>query len=316
MFELTAPNPPPAELTVGTLIRAIKARWYLPAGTVVVAVIAALIYLNIATPTYRATMVVSPIFSDDGSSGGGGLGRYADLASSVGIDIGGSGSLTYFSLFMETLQSYELAESLAQNENLLPALYPALWDKKQKTWRDADTVRSKPARWVRALLNRPTTPDPNTADLHQYLRQRLTIDDPPTPFKTIGFENQDPEFARVFLQSVYRTADDMVRARVRQRASVEVRFLESLVAESRVVEHRRALSDLLAQKQRTLMMSNMNLPFSAQLMQPPIPGNTPASPRPLLVLTMSIFFGLVAGLFLVLMFPSPRLNAETEIANV
>ena len=299
MAKATISEPTPNELTLGTVGNAIKARWYFPVATVAMAIVIALIFLHTASPVYRATMIVSPIFNEDSEAGGG----LSDLASTIGIDIGGKGSLTYFSLFMETLQSYELAERLGRDSDLLPTLYPALWDAERQRWRDPDSVRSPLVRLLRKILNRPATSEPNLADLHQYLRRGLTVEDPPTPFKTISYENIDPNYAETFLMSVYTETDDLVRTKVKQRASAEASYLRNLIERSTVAEHRLALSNLLAQKQRLLMMAGIDQPFSAQLLQPPISANDPASPRPMLVLTMSIFFGLIIGVFLALALP-------------
>ncbi|MBV7257578.1 hypothetical protein KCG44_12365 [Pacificimonas sp. WHA3] len=309
MFETSVTAAEPEVLTWDTVIAALRRWWYIPLSIMTVSLVATIIYLHSATPTYRASMVVSPIFSDDNGAGGG-LARYTDLASSIGLDIGGQNNLTHFSLFMETLQSYELAERLGRDQQLLPELYPALWDADAQRWRDPDSVRSAPVRWIRALLNRPPTSSPNLVDLQKYLKTDLTVDDPPTPFKTISYSNSDPEFAAAFLQSVYENADSAVRENVRQRATQEARFIEGLLAGSSVSEHRLALSDLLAQKQRLIMMSSIDLPFSAQLQQPPVTANDPASPRPLLLIVMSIFFSIVLGFFIVIALSSKRSNEQ------
>ena len=117
-------------------------------------------------------------------------------------------------------------------------------------------------------------PDPNgpltVIDLAQYNAGAITVTkDKASAMVTLSYYNRDPKFAADYLSKVLRTTNDYIRDqdRVMQRTMVD--YVAHRIATNTNVEQREALDQLLLQQERRLMMTEVDTPYAATILDGP-----------------------------------------------
>ena len=122
--------------------------------------LAAAIAARIVPKIYRASIIVAPVINTPGSNGSGGgvssmVSQFSNLASLAGIGVGGD-TRKYEAVAL--LQSETIIEDYIRNNNLLPVLYPRLWNAASGRWKSSDpsdipTVWKATQRFKRHIAN-------------------------------------------------------------------------------------------------------------------------------------------------------------------
>jgi len=216
-------------------------------------------------PLYVAIMRVSPAANDTSAAGASGL--LAGLT-------GGAGAVQVpkFTQFLFARDSIEVARELDRKYDLLCRVYRGDCDQVTHQWKDRTGVRE----WFRGALARLSgLPDPNVGprtpvDLATYVTNTVSE----TVNKTnsivaLSFTDRRPEFAAQFLSQVVKTTNDYIRAQSRESQKRYVEYLTQSAAKATNVEQRMALDTLLLQEERQLMMTEVDIPYAAQILDGP-----------------------------------------------
>ena len=123
-----------------------RRKWRVISVTVVFMSVAA--FAAWMTPkTYRATIVVSAATNTPGNGQSGGIGsmmsQFSGLASLAGFALGND---PHKAESVAVLKSEALTEGYIRDNNLLPVLYPKLWDAAGKRWKVRDPEQT-PTVW-------------------------------------------------------------------------------------------------------------------------------------------------------------------------
>jgi hypothetical protein len=246
-----------------------KARLFVLATTV-----AGLIYgvymVHVGGPSFTATIKISPAESDSsmGDVGGGGAGGL--LAGLTGT--GSSAALPKFTQFQMALGSVGVARDLDNKYDLLCRTFRGNCDPATHKWRERTGIKE----WMDGMLAKLAgLPDPNGArsieDLAMYVGGSV-------PFMAnkvnsaveVSYTNSKPEYAAWFLSAVVKSANDYVRAQSRETQKRYVEYLSDSAAKVTNVEQRTAIDTLLLQEERQLMLTEVDTPYAAKIMDGPI----------------------------------------------
>lgn len=133
------------------------------------------------------------------------------------------------------------------------------------------------------------------ADLATYLRKRVWVDPfGETTLRSLRYRHQDPQFAAYFVQQIHRTADQLIRADIRGGVDERIAYLERAMAKTLNPEHRRAITGLLLEQERTRMIVSMDEPVAAKIIEKSSASAKPVWPDRALFMAG---FGII-GLFL------------------
>jgi hypothetical protein len=252
-------------------------------------------------PSYMATMRISPTPDD---VGGGGLGTSSAGAGLLASLSGGAGAMQVprFIQFLYALNSVEVAQTLDQKYDLLCRVYHGDCDLSTHQWK----ARTGTREWISSATSRLAgLPDPNVGprgpiDLAQYIESQVI----PTQVKktdsvyTLTFVNRDPKFAAQFLAQVAKATNDYIRAQNREMQKRYVDYLGANAAKATNVEQRQAIDTLLLQEERQLMMTEVDTPYAARILDGPTV--TPVN-RALKVIAIYAALGLFLGIVVALM---------------
>ena len=240
---------------------------------------------------YVATMRVSPAESDIGgaTAGGGGAGLLADLTGSMGTM-----KVPKFTQFTLSLSSTGVADLLIKRHDMLCRVYKGECDAATHTWRARTGWRESISSFLAWLGH---LPDPNAGrtdiDLANYIRDSVRLDQPKqSAIATLTFVNRDPKFAADFISKVTQATDDYIKQQSREIQRRYVDYLTASAARTLNVEQRTAIDALLLQNERQLMLTEVNVPYAAQIMDGPTVVPIYGASR---TLAVAAFIGLIIG---------------------
>ena len=108
-------------------------------------------------------------------------------------------------------------------------------------------------------------------------------------------------FAKQFLLAVINEGNAEIRARDSRRAEKLASYVESKFKNETNRAVQDALASLLISQERFLMMTQVDLPYAAEILDGPTVSNRPTSPKKILLLGVGVVAGIFIGLAAVLL---------------
>ncbi len=136
----------------------------------------------------------------------------------------------------------------------------------------------------------------DAGSLSNYLKREIKI----TPLgatssRLLSYRHPDPLFAALLLKSIQEETDRLIREEAKTRSKARVAYLQKELQSAYNPEHRQALADLLMAEEREHMLSNMDAPYAADMIEPPSVSLKPVWPKASVILPVSFILGLIAG---------------------
>lgn len=302
--ELRAPSGVIAEylrrsISIAELVHRIWSGWIIVVAMGVIGLLYGIYSVHQAGPMYVATMRISPAESDGSgidslSSSGGAGGLLAGLTGNAGAV-----AVPKFTQFTVSIGSIGVAKTLNQKYDLLCKLYKSRCDPITHTWKSRTGLKP----WFDGLLaSLQGLPDPNgpptDADLAAYLSGAVAIaTNKLNSIVVLSYNYPKPEIAAQQLSMIVQTANDYVRAQSRETQKRYVQYLSDNAIRATNVEQRQAIDTLLLQEERQLMMTEVDIPYAAKILDGPTvqPLNTA-----LKTLAIYTFIGFFAGVIIAL----------------
>lgn len=277
-------------------------RWLVAAITAV-ALLAAVLFLHLATYRYTATLTLAP--TQSGGFGNAarmsGLGSVASLA---GVSLPQDSSELDFTLFTEGVHSRQLADRLARRPELMHQLFAAQWDADAKQWRQPASALASIIRPLKRVLGIPVYPwaPPDGAQLQEFLQHAVKVQtNTDNPFITLSFDSKDPALTTTLLNDLAQDLNEILREKALRRATDNIDYLSKLVDRVTIVEHRLAIIQALGEQERKRMLANSGTPYAADPVGAASVSMRPTSPKPMVILVFALAGGLVLGVIVVLL---------------
>ena len=264
---MTGPNEP----TLGDVLRSVwTVKLFVLTGGLIGLGIAVL-FLSLATPSYRAEMIVAPA---DGYA----LGDYASsgrLDQSITLPFWRPAEpetvSTDFYRFVHTSRGPSAAAILLKDKTVLTGIR-----------KSAD----------RYGANTEWTP----ARLSEYLKKYVKVEPlGATPLRRVRYLHPDPDFAAALLRKIHLVADQMIRRDRRRQSQARITYLRSVLSDTGHPDHRKGITNLLMQQEHVQMLANLDEPYAAIVVEPPAASSKPAWPNPALIVPAFLLIGLFLG---------------------
>jgi LPS O-antigen subunit length determinant protein (WzzB/FepE family) len=238
-------------------------RFYLLYGALA-GVVFALLLMVVIPHKYQAEMIVAPTNKTEGKD-------FSSLLPDADIPalqyfvqrIAGNSS-TDFTEFETLMRTSRVAEEIFKNKIILAQLLP---------------TEKQSVRYLRDYLQNKISIAPMAA----------------TAIRQISFRHENPEFAKAFLQILYDKTDFILKQDIHQRANKLITHLEQALVNTRSPDHRQALVTLLKEQEHLKLLTSIDVPYAAQLIEPPIVSVTPVTPNPWLLFPVLLLIGTGVG---------------------
>ena len=290
----------------GLLLKGWRGKWVILA-TMAAALGLATVSLKTTAPLYTATMAIVPA----GESGAGGLAgklsQYGDLALLAGIKVPSADTVSPFTQFTELVTSVVVAERLVDKYGVLQKVFKGSWDAENEHWLPPEGSVARAKGWVRSFFNLPAWTPPSTQSLAVYLEAKVKVSEVArTGIHKIVFRHQDPEFAVQLLRWIHEEGDELIREEAQERATRQIEYIERKLATVLITEHRFSLTQLLSDQEKQMMMIQVDLPFAARVIEPPVVSDAPTSPKPFRLLALGVVGGFFVGILLLFLYDNLR----------
>jgi uncharacterized protein involved in exopolysaccharide biosynthesis len=264
---------------------ALRARLTLICSTTVVFGSAMLALAFIMTPVYRGFAVVAPVISDNNpltqgmdSPAGGGL-----LSA---LTLGPSEADRVTDEEMTVLRSREFTERFISDNNLLPVLFPKLWD-------------PRAARWKEGVKKIPTLARGYIA----FDKIRKLDLDADNDFVTLQIDWTDRVKAAEWVNQLAERLNDEMRSRAIANADASLVYLRKELESTFDVATREAISRLMESEIKKKMLAHVTQEFEVRFVDKATVADAdfPQRPNKPLMAGIGLVFGLLVGIAVALL---------------
>ena len=269
------------------------------------------LYLRNVSSKYNVSILLAPVQVEQTAPNFGNLGGLASLA---GISLP-SGNASDFAKYEIMLKTQEISTLVFKEKNLIQALFSDEWDNSQQIFRAPKKNRLTLIKNdVKELLTGQPPKEytePSPAKLKEFIYKKIRINlDKKTQYLNLSAENSNPELLTKLLVSMIKNTDELFKQKFITQANDAVQFYQIKIAKARSQEHRQILAQLIAKEEQKLLLATREGPFVAEILTGPNTSLYPTSPRPSLILALSILLGgfLSCGLLLIRSFISKNHN--------
>lgn len=229
-------------------------------------------------PVFRAELVLSIVDSSGKSNGSlsDAISQLSGATSLVGINFSGNQSRAET---LATLQSRVLARQFIQDNNLMPLLFPALWDAEHKTWlvTDPDKIPNDDDAYRRFGKVVEVTPDRSTGLVHVFVNWG------------------DPDTAAQWANGIVATANHYLRDKAVAQSRRNLAYLNDQLAQNSVVEIREAIYRLQESEIKNIMVALGTDDYALKVIDPATPPRFKYKPQRKLLAVLGLLAGMACS---------------------
>lgn len=249
-----------------------EARFWI-AGGLLSGLVVTLLWVTLAVPQYRITMLVGPTTRTGTPDISALFPENASFALEYVLRSFGPGDSSDFMRFEAILRGPSVAARLLENQTLSKGLMDD-------------------RRWSFA----PHRDFESAAVMAAYLQKNIRVEPSGnTPMRKVTYFHNDPAFGQRFLMTLYGTADGMIRQEIREKAAARIIWLNETLRTANDPDHRRMLANLLREQEQVKMILALNEPFAAMMAEPPAVSVKPVWPEKKLLFPLLGFVGAFLG---------------------
>jgi hypothetical protein len=222
----------------------------------------------------------------------------------------GEGDYVYF---VALLSSDRTAQFLLQDQAFLRRLFPSEWDEASGLWRRAPGLLSPlSALYNRVFFGTGYIP-PNVPRIKERLATIMSVQfDIENSQHILSVKSQSCATSRAIIQSVFSTADQILKTEKSRRFIENVRYLETQVADQRNAALRSELASALVLQHLRQISSRSRLPLAVRVIDGPGCGPRPTLPQPVPYALLGGAAGLGLSFLGVVLFGSLRLRSDAD----
>jgi uncharacterized protein involved in exopolysaccharide biosynthesis len=272
---------PVASDEIGGLLATVRSRLALVIAVSLAFGIAMAIVSHLMTPIYRGTTVLARAESEKNSMRSGlssALSSMSGFAALAGLGLGGNDDVIEESLAV--LKSRHFTEEFIQDNNLMPVLFPKLWD-------------ARAGHWKAGIKKIPTI----GKGFEAFDRIRKIERDSKSGLITLRVDWKDPVVAADWANRLPERLNTEMRDRARTQAEGSLGYLQKEYADTADVPTREAISHLIEGQIKRKMLADVTTEFALHFVDRAIPADPDEPVRPIKVVYVAfgLFFGAGVG---------------------
>lgn len=258
---------------------------YLGICTIVGAILAAGSAL-IIPKDYHATSILrlNEIISD-GNILGAGIAGSSNSLEIIRDVIGGGKRGNETAVTLAYMKSPGFARSFIETYDLLPDLYPKLWDAPRKVWKE---------------------PPPSLDHAVGTFRRRVLLNDLDDGLLQLEVVWSSSDRALSIANLLLKSINDVRKRKIISKSIAHLEYLESRIKREPIQEMRTTIAALASNELTKIMLAQGSEEFALQVVDPPYAPEQPIWPRPRLFALLGAIFGFVVSALLLRLIQSLR----------
>jgi uncharacterized protein involved in exopolysaccharide biosynthesis len=268
-----------AEMTFGELWDILWKGRVLIFATVLLAAVGSVTYSLMATPWYRAEVLLSPV--EERTSG--------VLASQLGGLValaGGAISRTSSTDAIAILGSEGLARAFIEDLNLLPVLFADQWNNEVGRWK-SDSKEDWPDLW-------------DAVRFFDTSIRRVRLDRT-TGLVHLSVQWTDPELAAEWANVLVKMTNQKMRERALSEATTNIAYLERELANTSIVTLQQSIGRVLESELQKMLIARGNEEFSFRVLDRAEAPKFPVKPKRRIIVLASVFLAGILSVVIVLL---------------
>lgn len=244
-----------------------------------------------AKPVYLTEFKLSPADSGSLSSLTDEISKFSSAADFLGVDLpgGNNNSGDKFTEFRLLLDSRKLYDSLAQNEKFINLVFP-------KDFGVLESVKD----FIKWVLRLPTGRNLDGEYAQKIIKGKMSFKfDKKENILSISYLDKNPDRSEIIVKMIYTESEKILKTESKITSEKKIDYFKSKLQELSFVDQKLAISSLLAEEERKLALSSLDIPFSARVFDGPFTSQTPNSPKFLNYLILWIFASILLSILLI-----------------
>ncbi|MDB4017189.1 Wzz/FepE/Etk N-terminal domain-containing protein [Amylibacter sp.] len=230
--------------------------------------------------------------------------NFSNIASLAGFQLP-TNSNSDFIIFRQLITSSEVSEIIFENKKIIRDIFGSEWDEALNNY-------SRPSKSkiqifvsdVKKLLTGNIEVNympPNPRRLAKFINQNIQIgEDKETGFLEFTSETSSPKLILSLMIEATKVSDKIMRQRYIDFSAEPLAFYKQKLSTARSREHREALAELIGEQEKKLMFASRGKYFIAEPYINPTISSYPTSPKPKLMLILSLVLGFFIGSALII----------------
>jgi len=278
------PYVPESDISLKELVHTLwRGKWIILACAIALGAAATAVGMS-KPQLYRASAVVAPVSTlesaNDSTSAL--LSQFSNIAALTGLPLGGSNGRAEA---IAILDSSSLVTAYIRQNNLIPLLYPDLWDAAAQRWRVQDKAEI-PTLW-------------QASQFFSHNVKSVT-EDARTGTLTVTITWTDPALAARWANGLVALTNEYLRGKAIQEAERKIAYLQAEASKTSIVQVQNAIYSLLELQIKNAMLARGTPEYALRVVDAAVPPERPAAPRPLLWTLAGLCTGFFAGALFVL----------------
>jgi hypothetical protein len=228
----------------------------------------------------------------------------SNIASLAGFQLP-TNSNSDFIIFRQLITSSEVSEIIFENKKMIRDIFGSEWDETLNNY--SRPPKSKIQIFVSDVKKLLTGNievnymSPNPRRLAKFIKQNIQIgDDKETGFLEFTSETSNPKLILSLMIEASKVSDKIMRQRYIDFSAEPLAFYKQKLSTARSREHREALAELIGEQEKKLMFASRGKYFIAEPYINPTISSYPTSPKPKLMLILSLVLGFFIGSALII----------------
>ena len=233
------------------------------------------------TPIFRGSTILAPAHTDKtdlGSGPGSTLGSVQGFAALAGI---GTSDDSATDEALAVLNSEQLTERFITENNLMPELFPGLWDSHTGTWKQG----------IKKV--------PTLARGYRVFKSIKKVDrDSKTGLITLTIDWKDRFKATAWTNRLVQMLNDEMRSRALASAEASLGYLQKEFATTADVSTREAISRLLETQVKQQMLAHVTQEYALRVIDKALvpDADAPVKPNKIIYVALGLFLGALFGI--------------------
>jgi uncharacterized protein involved in exopolysaccharide biosynthesis len=207
--------------------------------------------------------------------------QFSGLANMLGISATGDSKKNES---LAVLQSEDLTEQYISENNLLPVLYPKLWDAANKRWK-TNSPKKIPTLWKANRMFKNGI--------------RTVTNDAKTGLSTLKITWSDPATAARWANGLATRANDFLRSKAIRESESNIAYLTEQAAKTDEVGVRQAIYSILQSEISKAMLARGSEEYALKIVDHAYAPESPSNPKPLLWVFIGTVLGLMVSFFII-----------------